>query len=354
MKKLFALMLAGIMVLGLFGCGAKEEAPAAPAAPSAPAASAPAAPAAPAEPEADPIVFKFTYSEPEDSIFGKAMPKAAEKITEQTNGRIQFEIFPANQLGSLTDMLEQQRSGAPLICSMGFDNLGDIVPAFAPASFPYVFNDCYEVLALAKSDWIASLEDDLVAADIYPVSMGSSGYRHFISTFEINSAADCKGHIMRMGPSGSAQGFITVMGGNPTTTTWADNYSLLQTGVIESCEAALNALMSSSLGEVCDYLALSGHFVTPFVLTMHPDYWFQMTEEEQKIMQDCFAEAATEILDETMANEENYIQQFKDMGVTVTEPDKASFAAVVPQLFELLDMDPAIYDDIRAAIDANK
>ena len=51
------------------------------------------------------------------------------------------------------------------------------------------------------------------------------GYRHFISTFEINSAEDCKGHIMRMGPSGAAQGFITVMGGNPTTTTWAgENY----------------------------------------------------------------------------------------------------------------------------------
>lgn len=51
---------------------------------------------------------------------------------------------------------------------------------------------------------------------------------------------------------------------HPTTSTWADNYSLLQTGVIESCEAPLSLLLSSSLNEVCKYLCLSGHFVNPF------------------------------------------------------------------------------------------
>ena len=39
--------------------------------------------------------------------------------------------------------------------------------------------------------------------------------------------------------------------------------------------------------------------------------------------------------------------------MTVSEADKASFAAVVPDLFTLLDLDPSIYDTIRAAIEAN-
>ena len=351
MKKLFALLLAMVMIFGLVACGGN----AAPAATEAPKAEAPAATEAPkAEaPAAEALTFKVSYAETEDSIFGQVINAAFAEITEKTEGRLVFEIYPANQLGSITDMLEQQVAGAPLICSMGFDNLGDTVPDFAPASFPYVFNSLYEVQALAKSEWIANIEKQLVEKSIQPLCYGAIGYRHFISTFEINSAADCAGHIMRMGPSGAAQGFITVMNGTPTTSTWADNYSLLQTGVIDSCEAPLSLLLSSSLGEVCDYLALSGHFVNPFSLTMNPMYWDMISAEDQAIVKDTLAAACVEMADQAMEMEAEFVQQFKDQGVTVTEPDKASFGAVVPTLFELLELEPSIYDDIRAAIEAN-
>jgi len=282
------------------------------------------------------------------------MKKGYDKITEQTDGRVVFELYPSNQLGSITDTLEQMRAGAPMICYMGFDNLGDIVSDFAPASFPYTFNSCYEVFALAKSQWMADLQDDLGAANIYSLGFGSSGYRHFISTFEIKSAKDCAGHIMRMGPSSAAQGFITAMGGTPTTSSWADNYSLLQTGVIESCEAALDLLLSSSLYEVCDYLALSGHFVTPFVAVTNVDMAGKISDADMEIVKACHAEAASELVDQIMANEDANVKAFKDAGTTVTEPDKASFAAVVPDLYKMLNLDPSIYDDIRAAVDANK
>ena len=342
MKKLFALLMAIVMVFGLVACGGS----AAPAATEAPAAeAAPAATEAPAAeaPAAEALTFKVSYAETEDSIFGQVINAAFAEITEKTEGRLVFEIYPANQLGSITDMLEQQVAGAPLICSMGFDNLGDTVPDFAPASFPYVFNSLYEVQALAKSEWIADIETQLVAQSIQPLCYGAIGYRHFISTFEINSAADCAGHIMRMGPSGAAQGFITVMNGTPTTSTWADNYSLLQTGVIDSCEAPLSLL-----------LTLSGHFVNPFSLTMNPMYWDMISAEDQAIVKETLAAACVEMADQAMEMEAEFVQQFKDQGVTVTEPDKASFGAVVPALFELLELDPSIYDDIRAAIGANQ
>ena len=353
MKRLFALLMAMVMVFGLVACGSNtaEET-------KAPEAEVAETQAAAVETEAaaevEPMTFKVAYAETEDSIFGQVINAAFAEITEKTNGRLVFEIYPGNQLGSITDVLEQQVAGAPLICSMGFDNLGDTVPDFAPASFPYVFNDLYEVQALAKSDWIANIEAQLVEKSIQPLCYGAIGYRHFISTFEINTAADCAGHIMRMGPSGAAQGFITVMNGTPTTSTWADNYSLLQTGVIESCEAPLSLLLSSSLGEVCDYLALSGHFVNPFSLTMNPIFWNQISAEDQAIVKDTLAAACVEMADQAMAMEAEFVEEFKAQGVTVTEPDKATFGAVVPKLFELLELEPSIYDDIRAAIDANK
>ena len=100
---------------------------------------------------------------------------AFDEITSKTEGRVAFDVYPNNALGSITDMLEQMRAGAPMICSMGFDNLGDVVSDFAPASFPYVFNSLYEVQALAKSDWIAGIESELVKQDIQPLCYGAIG-----------------------------------------------------------------------------------------------------------------------------------------------------------------------------------
>ena len=195
--------------VGLSACGGSAGSTAA----SASNAASSTAVSAPASAEA--LTFKVAYSESEDSIYGEVINAAFDEITSKTEGRVAFDVYPNNALGSITDMLEQTRAGAPMICSMGFDNLGDVVPDFAPASFPYVFNSLYEVQALAKSDWIAGIESELVKQDIQPLCYGAIGYRHFISTFKIEKAADCAGHIMRMGPSSAAQGFITVMNGTP-------------------------------------------------------------------------------------------------------------------------------------------
>lgn len=129
---------------------------------------------------------------------------AFDEITSKTEGRVAFDVYPNNALGSITDMLEQMRAGAPMICSMGFDNLGDVVSDFAPASFPYVFNSLYEVQALAKSDWIAGIESELVKRT-------SSRCATVPSATAISSAPSrskrrrLSGHIMHMGPS-SARG----------------------------------------------------------------------------------------------------------------------------------------------------
>lgn len=348
MKKVFTLILALAMVFALCACG--KTAPAAAPVAEAPVAEAPVAEA----PAAEPLTLKVACAETEDSIYGVTLTEAFAEITEKTEGRLQFELYASNQLGSIPDMLEQMRSGAPMIVSMGFDNLGDLVPDFAPASFPYIYNNLYEVSALGKSEWIEGIKTQLGELNIVPLCFGAQGYRHFVSSFPIESAADIADHIVRMGPSGAAQGFIEVMGGTPTTTTWADNYSLIQTKTIEACEAPLSLLLSSSLNEVCDYLSLTGHFVNPLSLCINNDFWNQISAEDQAIVLSVLDEHMVKMADTAMEMEDGFVQQFKDLGVTVIEPDKDSFSAFVPALFEKLGVDPSIYDDIRAAIDSNK
>lgn len=351
MKKITAILLTVAMLLSLCACGAAKE----PAATEAPAAAAPDAPAAEAPveeaPKMEPMALKFACAEPGSGVYVQEITAALEKVTEYTGGAMTFEIFPDNQLGTITDVMESVNAGAPIIESVGFDQLGDIVPEFMPASFPYIFQDIYEVYDLAASDWMVDMTAKVQATGITPIVLGASGYRHFISTEPIYDASSIQGKIIRMGPSGAAQGFIKVMNGTPTTSTWGDNYSLLQTGTFHACEANLEALWVASFHEVCDYLTLSGHFVTPCALIISNDYWNKIPADVQAYMTQVLTEAQRNATDSAMANESGYIEKFKEAGVEVIETDKSTFASYVPALFELMELDPAIYDEIRAAIE---
>lgn len=348
MKKMLCLVLALIMVLSFAACG--KSAPEAAQTPAA------AEPAAEATEESvhlldKPIEIKATFSSAIDSALGKAMQTAYDNVTARTNGDLVFEIFPSSQLGNTTETLEQMRAGAPIICCLGFDNLGDYVDELAVAAAPYVFNSTEEVETLAASDWMKGVEVKMNEAGFAPLAYGSLGYRHFISTKPIQDASSIKGLIVRMGNASLAQNFITVMGGNPTTSTWSDNYSSLQQGIFDACEASAELLWSSSLYEVCDYLTLSGHFVTPTVLTMNTEIWNAIPEEYQVILREELQNGMHNALVEMSENEADIIQKFVDAGVEVIETDKSTFASFVPELLERQGLNAGTYNDIRAAIE---
>ena len=357
MKKFLALILALAMVFGMVACGAKEEA----AAPAATEAAAPAeTEAAPAETEAAaeepaklldaPLTFKVAYVENPDTAMGIIAPQYFDKITELTNGELQFEYFPSGLLGTNADYAEQIANGAPIIGTVGMASLSKVLE---PLATPYVLESIEETLALPKTEFYQKGVEDLRSMGYVPVCAGSLGIRHIISTKEIKSSADFDGLIIRMAATPQSQGFASVQGGTPITNAWADCYGQLETGAIEATEAPIDLLYSSALYEVCDYLCMSAHLTTPFQFVMSTTWWDQIPAEYQQIMLDTLAEGMVEMADMYAAADAEYVEKFKAEGVTVCEdPDIASFAACLPDLFASLDLDVGIYDEIRASVDA--
>ena len=339
MKKIIALVLAMLMALSLVACGntaGQDEAGGDTA----------------EHLMSSPLTLKVSYTENPDTAIGTVMPAAFEKITEMTNGDLKFEIYPSSQLGTNADVLEQIANGAPIIQTAGYDNMAAYCDSCVPLAIPYVFQNTDEVIAFANTEYFEKVVADLTNVGYVPLCSGTLGVRHFISTKPITCADDIKGMIVRMGASNPCQSFVTVMGGTPTTTAWADNYSMLQSGAIEACEASIDLLWSSSLYEVCDYLCLSGHLSTPFMFVMSPTFYDQIPAEYQEIMKSVLNDACAEVATKLNTDAATYVQKFKDAGVTVCEdPDINSFTAVLPDLFDYLKIEQSVYTDIRAAIE---
>ncbi len=342
MKKVLALVLAIVMIICFAACGSKSS-------------------TAAAEPAAEgsaklldkPIVFKVSYVENPDTAMGTIMPEAFTKAQKLCNDEIQFEFYPSAQLGNEADVMEQIANGAPIIGVAGYDDMSATVPACIPLAVPYVFESIEEVCNFAKSDYFEDLRQQMVSSGYVPMCSGSLGIRHFISTSPITCAADIKGKIIRMGNSNPCQSYITVLEGTPATTAWADNYSMLQTGAIDGCEASIDLLWSSSLQEVCSDLCLSGHLCTPFMFVTSPENWAKIPAEYQKIITEALTEGTIALAKAYDQDSASYVQKFKDAGVNVCEdPDIESFKEGILKEYDYLGIDRSEYDRIRAAIES--
>ena len=57
------------------------------------------------------FTFKYANNQPPQHPMNVRLKEATEAILKETNGRLEVQVFPSNQLGSDTDTLSQLRSG---------------------------------------------------------------------------------------------------------------------------------------------------------------------------------------------------------------------------------------------------
>src|SRR4051794_9345705 len=72
--------------------------------------------------------LKYANNSPTAHPLNLRAVEAMERIKQETNGRVEIQIFPNNQLGSDTDMLSQLRSGAIEFFTLSGLILSTLVP----------------------------------------------------------------------------------------------------------------------------------------------------------------------------------------------------------------------------------
>ena len=129
--------------------------------------------------------------------------QALDRIREATGGRLDIRLFPANQLGSDTDLLAQVRNG-----SVEFFNLRP--RSWRPSCRPpgiintgFAFKDYDEVWTAMDGGLGTYMRDEIAKTPILTVSkVWDNGFRQMTSsTREIKTPADLKGFKIRVPPA---------------------------------------------------------------------------------------------------------------------------------------------------------
>jgi tripartite ATP-independent transporter DctP family solute receptor len=225
---------------------------------------------------------------------------------ELADNGIEIDSYPAAQLGTETELMEQLDMGAVDIALTGafLENWYEEASVFNAS---YLFNDSNAFIDVMESDIVLELYDDIAEASGMRVhGAWLYGTRQVTSDVPINTPEDLAGIKIRTVESPVHLQNIELMGGVGTPMALTEVYLGLQQGVIDAQENPVPTIASLNFQEVQDYVNLTDHVVNSVFVVAKEDLLDDLSKEQQVAFAEAIA-SATEAANNCVIEEENEI-----------------------------------------------
>ena len=231
----------------------------------------------------------------------------ATKINAESKGRIDFQVYPNNQLGNDTDMLSQVRSGALDFFTLSPLILGTLVPAAQISGVGFAFKDYNQIWAAMDGDLGAHVRKQIAAnSSLFAFEkIWDNGYRQITSSIKpIATPDDLKGLKIRTPPSPFWVSMFKAFEASPATINFAEVYSSLQTKIVDAQENPLALISTAKLNEVQKYCSITNH--------MWDGFWFLGNKKSFERLPADLQEIVTRNVNAAGLNERTDVRQLND------------------------------------------
>ena len=272
--------------------------------------------------------MKFGHDMPEDSAQHVAALKYADLVKERTKGQVEVKVFPAQQLGTDPEMVQQAQMGTLEIVLPPTAKISGFAAQLQLADLPFLFPSkeiCYQVLDGPVGDKLLALLD---AKGLKGISFWESGFKQVTANKAIRKPEDFAGMKVRVMESPLLIAQYKQVKANPVPIDFAETYNALQQGVVDAQENPLVSIVNMKFYEVQKYTMLSNHGFLGYAFLFSKKVYDGLPADIQKVMRDTARELASFERQDTARRETGYIERIKKGGsqiVTLTPQELQGF-----------------------------
>ncbi len=261
----------------------------------------------------------------------RCLADCAARLHAASGGRVHLQIFPAGALGSDADVLSQLRSGAVHFMTLSGLTASMLSPVAAVSGVGFAFRDSAHVFSAMDGALGQLIRRSLQAHNLFAFpKILENGFRQITTTDRVvNVPADMEGLKIRVPPGTMWTTMFRAMEAIPTTLSFAETYTALQTRVVDGQENPLAVISSANLQEVQHYCCMTSHMWDGCWLLANSDAFARFPPWLAQSLHEEFERVAMESRRDVAALNARLPDQLKRAGMHLSWPDRAPFKAAL-------------------------
>lgn len=254
-----------------------------------------------------------------------AMVKFGEELERLSDGDIEVDIFPAQQLGGAAENVQAVKVGAIEMMWVGTAYLTRTVPELEIIGLPFQFPDREAAFEIVDGPVGDALDAKMADAGMTSMGFMELGFRQLTNNARpIEQLSDLEGLKIRLQPNETHLATFRALGANPVAMDVKELYSALEQGVIDGQENPFAIINVAGYAEVQDYVSNTGHFFD-FISVVANKKWFDGLDADTQAL-------VTEAMDIAIAYQRELAAEQDAAGLALLEEAGMTYTPVSEQL----------------------
>jgi C4-dicarboxylate-binding protein DctP len=261
----------------------------------------------------------------------KALDQFAADVKAATGGKVDVQIFGAEQLFKANQNIPAVARGEVESAAIVDLSWTSTIPEMAVMTIPYLVTRVEQLRRFPPSDLAALLNRKMAAKGVRNIAWFVDANNAVItsSTKPLVVPGDFKGVKIR-GLSKLFDASLVAMGASPSAMPGSEVYQALQSGVLDAGITSLDAAYARRYYEVQKFGVASNLFTVHETLIVNPAWWDKLPADAKQAIETAAHKAEAALLPKADGLDPAEVAKLRDKGMQVTELTAAQVKVLAP------------------------
>ena len=264
------------------------------------------------------LTIKLGHDQPERSTHHQAAVKWKELVESRTKGSVKVNLFPAQLLGTGTQMVEQVQAGALEAALIPTAWIAPVAPSVQILDLPFLFPSRDVAYKVIDGPAGREILKPLNQVNIEGVAFWEGGFKQFTGHFPIREPKDYEGHKIRTMPAPVIVEQFKAFGATPVPIDFKELYSALQQRVVDGQENPIATTVLMRFYEVQKYLTLSDHGYIAYVFLLNKPMLDKLSLATREVLAQAAREAGRHQRALIAESEKGHLETMRKAGLEIT------------------------------------
>lgn len=245
------------------------------------------------EGKAKTITYRLPHTAAAGGHFDLIAHKFVDELERLSEGRLKGTVYPAEQLGPETQVIQNVQANVIEFTIIGHDPLAQFSPNTMLLSLPFLFANHEQAFAVLDSEVGEQLEAELLQRNLRVLGWSNNGARVYTNnTRPLTKPADFVGLKFRSPESPINLAVTRSLGGVPSGIPYGEVYTAIQQKTIDGQENAVINIYPSKLYEVQKYMSMTNHILSFVVIVGSEGFYRKLPAADRALVDQAAAVAA--------------------------------------------------------------